>query len=154
MTGLEDVAAWLHATSLAVTIRTSTWLYPAVNVVHLLGVGLAFGLIAAADLRLIGRTPDLPTRNLLRHVLPVVWVAFGMAVVSGVLLFMADATEMVANPVFFAKLAVLALAGVNVLVFHWIAGGDERHALAKGSALASLLLWSCAIGLGRWIAYY
>ncbi|WGF86387.1 hypothetical protein [Marinivivus vitaminiproducens] len=154
MAFLHDAAAWLHATPLAAAVRTSFWLYPAINVAHVLGVGLAFGLIAAADLRLLGRTPELPVAGLLRHVLPIVWAAFALAVLSGLLLFIADATDLVGNPVLGLKLAVLALVGVNVLVFHVLARGDAGHPLARASALASLLLWSGAIGLGRWIAYY
>jgi len=94
--------------------------------------------------------------------LPLTWSGLAVSVVSGFLLFWAEAEKMYANPSFRTKLALLALAGFNALVFHstiyrsapeW----ERRHVSpwrARATAIASLALWSGVIIAGRAIAYF
>ena len=44
----------LEASGLGQAMRQWLWLYPAVETVHLVGIGLLFGSIAVLDLRLLG----------------------------------------------------------------------------------------------------
>lgn len=148
-----DLIETLHQSGLAGAIRNSLWLYPAVNALHVLGIALLFGAIVTADLRVLGRSPALPVSALLDHTLPLAWTGFGIAVLSGALLFSADARELVGNAVFLAKLGAVALAGANALAFHLLERSG-RHAALPAVALLSLALWTLAIVLGRWIAYW
>ena len=113
------------------------------------------------DLRLLGMSRRIPVSDLARHLLP--WSRIGLLLVvpSGLAMFSAHATEWIANPAFWVKLSLIALAGLNAWTFHRGAFRSvtawDRNASAPGaaraSALASLLLWIGVISCGRLLAY-
>lgn len=150
----DGLLAAVEASALASFVRGSIWLYPLVNAAHVLAVGLLFGAVVAADLRLLGASRDLPLRPLLRHTLTLAWAGFALAAASGPLLFVADARDLAENPVFLAKLGAIGLAGLNVLTLHRLGGaeGAPRPAV-RAAAVMSLVVWTGVVGLGRWIAY-
>lgn len=148
-------AAWLQATAPAQLIGDSVWLYPAVNVAHVLGVALLFGAIAVLDLRLLGLWRASSLDAVAR---PVRVAGFGLAaaLLSGVALFAAQATDYVDNPFLYAKFAAIALALLNLALLHRsgaLARGRETAGLRAAGGL-SLLLWLAAVSLGRLIAYW
>ena len=159
-----DLAAWLEAlegTGLSAAMRGSLWLYPAVETVHLLGLALLVGCAAAWDLRLLGVSRHLPVRATARHLLRFALIGFGVAVLSGALLFSADPVAIAANPAFRWKLALIAVAGLNALRFHlsvfraveaWDRGVRAPLA-ARLAAAVSLAAWAGAVTAGRLIAY-
>ena len=51
---------WLETSGLAVAMRQWLWLYPAVEIVHILGFVLVVGAGFYFDLRLLGAGPALP----------------------------------------------------------------------------------------------
>ena len=152
---------WLETTRLAGAMREWLWLYPAVEVVHILGFALLVGAAALFDLRLLGVARHLPVVQAAWFLLP--WARRSLVLIAptGALMFIAHATEMAANPAFRLKLVLLAAAGLNALVFHrgvfrgveaWNAG-VPAPAAARGAALLSLLLWAGVVSCGRLIAY-
>lgn len=150
---IEQALAALERSAPAEALRSSTWAYPAVEVAHLLGVALLFGAIVAIDLRMLGRGTALPLAPLTAYLLPIAWAGFAAATVTGVALFATGATAYAANGLFQAKLAVLAAAGVNALVLHRAGGVRASAGPARVAAVASIVLWTAAVGLGRWVAY-
>jgi len=157
---LAPLAA-IEATALGVAMRQSLWLYPAVEIVHICGFVIVVGSIVVLDLRLLGLARDLPVRALVRHVVP--WALGGLLLIipSGLLMFAAQAVDLVANRVFQLKLLLLLLVGTNGAVFHtgvyrgvtaW--NSDAAPPLAaKVHAAASLLLWFSILACGRLLAY-
>jgi hypothetical protein len=84
-----------------------------------------------------------------------------VAVPSGLLMFSAHATEMIENPAFQLKLALILAAGVNAWAFHrtvfrnaasWPPGAATPTA-ARAAAVASIVLWLGVIACGRLLAY-
>ena len=134
-------AAALEATGFARTMRESLALYPAVETLHIIGFALLFGAIATCDLRLLsgGAAPVLAQRV----------AAFGLALAApaGLMLFATEATAYLHNPVFLAKLGLIALALGNIALFH------SRLASSRVAGAASLALWLGVIVCGRLIAY-
>ncbi|MCX8088173.1 MAG: hypothetical protein ACK40N_01105 [Meiothermus ruber] len=153
---------WLHNTPLALSMRQSEWLYPTVEILHILGFCALVGAAALFDLRLLGVSRQIPVRQMAAHLLPVAWVGFGLAAPSGFLLLLSDAQSIGASPIFLSKLVLIGLAGVNALVFHTRTARSlpawNEHTqpplTAKLSALFSLGVWITVIALGRLIAYY
>lgn len=151
----------IEATPLGVAMRQWLWLYPAVEVVHLVGIGLLFGSIAVLDLRLLGFSRAIPVRRLAAHVLPWTLGSFVLIVPSGLAMFVAHATDLIANPAFIAKMVILMLAGTNAAVFHaGVYRSAERWdtevappAAARLAAALSLVLWIGVIACGRLLAY-
>lgn len=134
-------AAALEASGLGRAMRESLALYPAVEIAHILGFALLVGAIASFDIPLIaGREPPAIAQR-------VAAAGLALAAPAGLLLFAAEATAYLHNPVFLAKLALIALALANVALFHF-ARTPRRLAGA-----ASLALWFCVLACGRLIAY-
>jgi len=158
---LSEVWTWLDRSALGSTVRGGIWLYPAIETAHILGLATFFGSIALLDARLLGASRSLLLRLFSGHALPAAYGAFAVLVVTGSLMFVADASELAANTAFQVKLVLIAMAGFNVLLFNfaWFRGPraevrEERLPVAaKVSAAASLCLWTAVLVMGRLIAY-
>src|SRR5262245_24268517 len=141
-------------------MRSSPVLYPAAEILHIIGFVLLVGSIIALDLRLLGIGRAIAIQPLARLLLPLSRIGFVVALGMGFLLFSADAAHVVRNPAFQAKLLLIAAALANIVIAHL---GSWRRALlwrgdapvgAKATGFASLLLWIGAICAGRLIAYF
>jgi hypothetical protein len=134
-------------------IGSHPWLYPGLEVVHLLGVALLVGNLVAFESRVLGWGQALPLQALARLSLVLALCGFGLAALSGLLMFAAHPGEMLANRSFVLKMGLLVLAGTNAALFHARAGLQRMDRLARVQTLASLGLWIGAMIAGRWIAY-
>jgi hypothetical protein len=153
---------WLESTAPAIAISESAWLFPGIECVHVLAITLVVGSITMVDLRLLDlNLRERPVGELIAEVLPWTWASFAVAVCSGALLFSSNATKYWGTVPFRAKMLLLALAGLNMLVFHatihrsvgvW---GRQRPLprAAKISGGVSLGLWIGVVTLGRWIGF-
>jgi hypothetical protein len=110
----------LEASGLGQAMRQWLWLYPSVEIVHIVGIGLLFGSIVVFDLRLLGLARDIPVKRLARHVLPWSAGSFLLIVLSGLLMFTAHATEFIDSEVFVIKMLLIMAAGLNAALFHTI----------------------------------
>ena len=150
----------LQESALGHVMRSSPALYPAVEILHILGFVVLVGSILALDLRLLGLGRAVPIQPMAQLLLPLSRCGFLLAVSMGFLLFSADAAHVVRNPAFQTKLLLIAAALVNILIAH--VGPWRRLALwrseasdgAKVAALVSVLLWLSAVCSGRLIAYF
>jgi hypothetical protein len=127
--------------------------YPALEVVHIVGIALLVGNLVLLELRVWGAASELPMRPLARLALPLSLAGFGLVLVSGLLMFSANPNELLTNDAFLLKLAVLLLAGLNAAFFHSRDGLGKADTLARAQTALSLGLWLVAIIAGRWIAY-
>jgi len=160
MTTISDIARIVQDTALGNSIAESVYLYPLIESVHLLGLAVSVGLIVLIDLRLLGLAlTRVPTLVLLKGVRPFSLCGFGVTFASGVLLLISEASTVVFNPAFQAKLVFIALAGANALYFEsrLSAQSDSTQPDAKTSGairylgLLSLVLWIAVIAFGRLI---
>lgn len=155
------ILKWLAALPVAELVRTNAWAYPILETIHVVGLGLLFGGIVLFDLRLLGLHRGIDIDRLGQHVLPWVWLGFGLNAVSGALLFMSDAVSFAANGSFQVKMLLILLAGLNMVWFHarlypsraaW--NQDMAPPLSvKITAVVSILIWLAVITAGRLIAY-
>jgi hypothetical protein len=155
------LAAAVESTVLATWLRSSAWGYPAVETLHIVGLALLFGTAVAFDLRLLGVSSILPVDGVARFLLPLARIGFALTVVSGLTLFIMQARTFAVMPLFFLKMATVALAVANTVIFH---GGIARsvarwtHASrtprrARVAAVVSLVCWTLALVCGRFLAY-
>jgi hypothetical protein len=151
---LDALLRSLEATALATAVRENESLFPWVESVHVLAITLVVGSIAIFDVRLMGlASRDRALARVASEVLPCVWAAFGVAAISGALLFSSNAFTYAHNSYFQAKLAFLVLAGLNMAAFHLFVGhaADSRGARIAGAL--SLALWICVVAFGRWTGF-
>lgn len=159
---MAELAAWLEASALARLLRAGVWLYPLVNVAHVVGVALLLGAVTVLDLRLAGLWRSVPLRAIAHPTVRVAAGGFGLAAASGAALLSVHARDYLANPMLYLKFSAIALAGINALAVHrspaWTRPDhDGRQASARRLAMAgigSLACWLVAVTAGRMIAYW
>ncbi len=151
---MTALLAWLADTAIADWIQQSRWGYAVVNALHVLGIALLVGAIAALDLRLLGWRRRLAVVALARLLQPVAIAGLGLAISAGALLFLADPVDYAAMPLFRFKLVLVALAIVNALAFNL--GPGAANASPRRQRLAgalSLTLWIAVLACGRFLAF-
>ena len=156
----------LEGSGLGQAMRQWLWLYPSVEIVHITGIGLLFGSIVILDLRLLGFSRRIPVKELARHVLPWTSASFLLIVPSGLMMFIAHASDFISSPVFVVKMCLILAAGVNAALFHTITfpsvgvwDSEQMRKLppppsVRAAAAASLLIWLSVIACGRLLAYF
>ena len=151
----------VEALAIAKAMREQLWLYPAVEVVHIVGFVVLVGSVVMFDLRVLGLSRGVPVRGLARHLLPWSVAALLLIVPSGLLMFAAHAGDFLGNRAFQVKMALLLAAGMNAAFFHTgpyqsVAAWDTNATAplpARMSVAASILIWIAVIACGRLLAY-
>jgi hypothetical protein len=157
---MGSILTWLESTAFSTWMRESpsVFAFPAILSCHTIGMGLVAGINAVLALRIFGVASAVPLREMKRF-MPVMWFGFWLNAVSGVALLVAYPTKALTNPVFYLKLALIALA---VWLASLIGGrlfGDSTPSdgapsgVVKRLAAASLVCWAGAITAGRLLAY-
>jgi hypothetical protein len=122
-----------------------------VRAVHVLSMAAFFGGIALLDLRLLGWRSGLALRAYAEHVLPCLYVTFGIAVVSGVVLFLYDPVAVGSHAYFTPKLILIVLGLVNAALYHrtgYIAALAAERRLPRDAMVAgavSLVIWTAVV---------
>jgi hypothetical protein len=134
-------------------IASNPFAYPALEVVHIVGIALLLGNLVLLELRVWGVAAELPMRPLARLAMRLSISGFGLIVVSGLLMFASQPQELIGNRVFLVKMGLLHLAGINAVWFHTRDGLGRADTMARVQTLVSTGLWLSIIICGRWIAY-
>jgi hypothetical protein len=151
----------IEGLAIARAMRESLWLYPGVEIAHIVGFTILVGSVAMFDLRVLGLSKDIPVRALARHLLPWSVAALFLIVPTGLMMFAAHAGDFLNNRAFQVKMALLLTALMNAAFFHTgpyqtVKSWDTHAAaplLAKASVVLSLALWIGIISCGRLLAY-
>ena len=146
----------------ATAIRNSLYFFPFLEAIHVIALTLVFGTIMVVDLRILGvastgRSYSRVTADMLKWT----WAAFALALLTGSFMFITNARVYFDNTFFRFKFALMALAGLNMLVFQLTVGrhpvawneGAAAPRRAKIAAVASLALWALVIGMGRSVGF-
>ena len=156
------IAMALESSALGTGIRNSLVLFPFIEAAHVIGLTLVFGTIMIVDLRLLGLASSRRTYNrLASELLRWTWAAFALTLVTGLLMMVSGATVYFANTYFQIKMALLLLAGLNMLVFQFTIGKvidkwqEPRPTppMARAAGVLSLVLWISVIIAGRLIGF-
>jgi hypothetical protein len=134
-------------------LATHPWAYPALEVVHIVGIALLVGNLALLELRVWGAGAVLPVQALARLALTLSLSGFALVATSGLLMFASQPQELLANRAFVIKLSLVILAGCNAAWFHARDGLKKLDTTARLQTMLSLLLWLAVIICGRAIAY-
>lgn len=161
---LFDLITQVENSAVLDDFRESLFVFPAVEGIHLLGLSVAVGLLALVDLRLAGwLLTGQSVADVVKGLRPWFVGGFIAVIASGIVLFFAKATIYSNSPLFWTKLALIFLAGVNAFYFEWsFRRQQEGHASlptgdvlqARVAGLLSLGFWITIIILGRLLAYF
>ena len=151
----------MEALAIAKAMRENLWLYPSVEIVHIVGFAILVGSIVMFDLRVLGLSKSISVRALSRHLLPWSLGALLLIVPSGFAMFSAHAGDFLNNRAFQVKMALLLTAGLNAAYFRtgpyakvseWDVGVVAPWS-AKVCVAASIGIWISVIACGRLLAY-
>ena len=149
---------WFEASAVGAGIRNSSWLFPVIESVHLLGLAALGGALLVVDLRLLGLgLRRQPVAALARDAQPWLIGSILVMLASGVPLFLSESVKCYYSPAFWVKMTALPLAILFAFtVRRRVAMADEARArplLNKLVAVVSLALWFTVGAGGRWIGF-
>ena len=159
---LLGACEWLEQTWLAAAVQESRYGFPLLVAVHLLGLALSVGTLLWVDLRMVGVVlRRASVAHVYRALAPWFSIGFVLSFASGAALFAAFASAAYGNTFFRLKMAALALAGVNALVFHFLSvasrsgadGGFTSPASMRAAGWISIALWTGVTLAGRMMSY-
>jgi hypothetical protein len=158
---MRELTLWLASLPLSSVLRRSSWAIPAMQTAHILSIGLLLSSIVMIDLRIWGYSRSSTLVESGRRFLPWIWTSLVLLTVTGVLLTIAEPRR-VLNGVFQIKLALMVVAIVVTVPFHWALGryaavwDANAGARWKAGSFAGLILFLWAAdtvaGRGRWIS--
>ena len=134
-------------------LQSHAWAYPALEIVHIVGIALLVGNLVLLELRVFGRGATLPVAELARLSLTLSLCGFAMVAASGLLMFATQPQELLANRAFTLKMGLILLAAGNAVAFHVRGSLQRLDTTARALMLDSTGLWLAVITCGRWIAY-
>ena len=161
MSLLQIMQAVEHS-GFSLSMRESQYWFPALNLIHMLGLLMAAGTVIFWDLRLLGvGLRATPVSQVGKSLLPWTWSGFGVMFLSGSLLVAMEAGRLYSNIFFRLKVLALVLAAVNVMLFHFtvyrsVDRWDRDVSTPLPARMAggfSLLLWFAIMACGRAIGY-
>ncbi len=160
---LLDFCTWLQDTNISTSIRESTYTFPIIIAIHVMGTATAVGTILALDLRLLGwGMRRFPVSVIFNELRPWSILGFGVQTISGLMLFWSEPLKCYKATSFWIKIIAMLLAFLNAFIFDRtvypkVAPWDNSiitPARAQFAAYASLVLWSVVVFTGRWTAYF
>ena len=150
---MNDLLKALEDTAAAQFLKTSFVVYPLVNAAHILAIGALVTTVLLMDLRLLGYLASVERANFRRLMQRVALGAFATAAVTGGLMFSVRARDYADNPAFLAKIALVALGGLNFLIISRLERGAGGAAVPRLPIAMSLLIWPLALIAGRFIGF-
>jgi hypothetical protein len=159
---VNHFAEWLSQTSLSLAIQSHEWVIPTVQSIHIVAIGVVLGSVFMIDLRILGwagRDQTL-TQTTARFGPWLSWALCVLLVTGAGMVVGEPARELLALS-FWLKMGLVAIGTVVALVFQRSLRRHESHwetelvnqSRIKVLAVVTLLIWACAVVLGRLIAY-
>jgi hypothetical protein len=157
---MDAFVAWVQSTSLSQAIVLKTWIWPAAETVHFLGLALVIGIVGFLDLRLVGAFPRVPIAAA-RELVPFAAAGFVLNLTTGAIFLIGHPEQYAHNIAWWLKVGCLALAGANAAIFEWSVGprvaalgpGDATPMVARCIGVVSLCAWLGVLYWGRMLPF-
>jgi len=157
-----EICQWAQDTEIATSLRTSQFAFPLIEGSHVLALAISVGIVMFLDLRLLGLVfRKTPVSRVMQQVGP--WMIAGMTIMmlTGFLLFFAQAKNAWVSIFFKVKMILLIMGALNALYyqikyFPRMADWDLSEKVPAGVkivAVLSLIFWFGVIICGRTMAY-
>lgn len=147
---MDALVAWIQTTAVSRAIVEYTWIWPAAETAHFIGLALLMGIVGLFDLRLMGCWPRIPIAAL-HEMVPFALGGFGLNAVSGAIFLVGHPEQYVHNVSWWLKAASLGLAGANALVFERLYA-RQTLAIQDGEPMPTAVRWIGAVSLVAWLS--
>jgi uncharacterized membrane protein len=150
--------AWYTPGYVKALVNGATWIWPASETLHFLGLSLLFSVVLVVDLRILGMGKQLATSTM-HKLLPWGMLGFGINLITGMMFFIAAPDQYIGNWVFFWKIVFIVLAGVNALYFlaldeAWtVAPNGNAPLRSKVAAFSAIVLWIMVLFWGHMLPF-
>ena len=150
---------WITANALGLMMTDRTWLWPASESLHFIGMWLLFGIVLITNLRMLGMF-RMWSFSAVHRLLP--WAALGFAVntITGMGFVTAAPHMYVENISFLWKIGFLMLAGVNLLYatvfegpWHHAEAGEDPPLRVKVMGASAIVAWLGVMYFGRMLPF-
>jgi len=144
----KAIIVWLKSTGISHAMSMSPVLWPICEMLHFIGLALLIGAAGLIDLRLMGFLKSVPGAAVMQLRK---WAALGLLinVVTGTLFFVGAPDQYINNPAWYAKLAFLLVAVINVAVFETRQGRRMLRLTADENTPVSFKV-AGAVSMGSW----
>lgn len=155
---MNQFAEWLSTTFLSVFIQNhNAWAIPAIQSIHIVGIGIVMGSVLMIDLRILGWAGrDQTLRQTADRFLPWLTGALYLMLATGILMVVGEPVRELITISFWVKMFLVAVGVVVAGMFQRKVqnGGDVLNGPgARVVAIVMFLVWVAIIVLGRLIAY-
>jgi hypothetical protein len=149
---IDGILLWFEEWPLGMAVNESEFWFPFMESVHVVSFAFMVGSIFFVDLRLLGFIGRGNPVRLASRILPFTWAAFIVAVVSGTIMFAPAASRYFYNPAFQWKFVLMAVAGINMLVFHFgvwrsVAAWNDAAPTPAGAKIAGVVSMASWVGV-------
>lgn len=142
-------------------IAYSAWGWPIAEIIHFTGICLLMGTVGIYDLRMMGAFKGISLKGL-HSLVPYGVLGFILCAASGTIFVSSSPDQYLYNPAYQLKMALIAIAGVNMLGFYLTTAGAVRSLLpfqvaprrARIFAIISFASWMGVIAAGRVITAF
>lgn len=140
---------WIDSTSFSQSLQASTYVFPVVEVVHLIGLTILLGAALIVCLRLLGFGIQRPVSEIHEGIWLWTWVGLVTVFGTGLILLIAEPIKLANNAAFPYKLFFLGL-GVALHLFGYlrIARPGKAEAAPLAAKLIGVLILVCWFGAG------
>jgi len=160
---VKAFALWLASTAPSVLIqRNEVWMIPAIQSVHIAGIGVVLACVLMMTLRILGYAgKDQTLAQTQQRFGPWLKGALWLLLGTGLLMVIGEPERELVTFSFWAKMTLVALGAAIAFGFQrslrahgpdWEQSLVQRRSV-KVMAVATLLVWIAIIFLGRLIAY-
>ena len=160
---MKSFAVWLSTTPPSIFIQEhNAWAIPAIQSIHIVGIGLVMGSVLMIDLRILGRAwTDQTLRQTTSRFGPWLTGSLWLMLATGILMVIGEPVRELITFSFWLKMALVALGALVATIFQrtlrrheqqWEDAIVHRRSI-KALAVFTFLIWVCVIVLGRLIAY-
>jgi uncharacterized membrane protein len=157
-TAVPDGEATGVARSIGMFVAGESWVWPACETIHFVGLCMLFSVVLIVDLRMLGMIKSVSYAAVFQ-LLPLGMLGFGLNLITGMLFFIGNPGQYVHNVMFFWKIVLVMLGGFNVLYFTldhepWEVGaGDDAPLTAKIAAASAMFLWAAVLFCGHMLPF-
>jgi hypothetical protein len=150
---------WLENTAAARMVQESIWGYPIILSGHAVGMAILVGIVLMINFRVLGFASAVPMSGL-RPMFRFAMIGLVVNVISGTLLFCANANSFFESNPFRIKIVLLVIGGILLALMpgrlfkeRGAARAEPIEAASKSLALLAIVVWLGVIVAGRLIAY-
>ncbi len=159
----REFASWIAGTELSHTFKVySNWLIPISQSIHIISVSILFTAAILISTRLLTATsPNRTVSQLTQTLVPWMWGALGVLLLTGTIQTIAEPVRQFVTPVFWAKMIMIVVVMAMTAVFTTTVRANARSwdvassrpPAARVFAIASIVLWVAIIVCGRFIGW-